>query len=385
MGSAADRTMIADIVIHSFSGRSPAARAPEGPSSPEAQAALAQYSLERLMAYGLPHADAVELRGRVTAGEDWQAVGADLAAACLAPPEASVAPESPATKANRLYRASALLRMSQQMMVSDDDRRREIYSRAADSYRQAARLTGDREHIIIETDQGPLAGWLFPSRGGPAIGSAVVIGGLEGWAMDFDPLGLGLAARHVDALVLDGPGQGESRMTHRHYLTTSWVRSYRGVFDHLAARTGGAPLAFVGNSLGGAMAIRLASQDARIIACCNNGGPRALGRPPANVSLPPKILAFCGEVSQEAAGEILQTLSHSVPDASVSCPLLIVHGALDHLVSTEAARSLFDWAKSSDKQMVIYSDGDHCVYNHSDDKHNLISDWVADRLSARNK
>ena len=385
MGLAADREATSRVIIHPFSGRSAAAQAPAGPSSPESQAALAQYSLERLMAYGVAHADAVELRGRVTTGESWQAVGADLAEACLAPPEASVAPARPATDANRLYRASALLRMSQQMMLGDDDLRREIYAHAADLYRRAAALTADREPILVETEHGPLAGWLYPSQGGNAVGCAVVIGGLEGWAMDFGDLALALAHRNVDTLALDGPGQGESRMAHHHYLTQSWVRSCQGVFDHLATRTGGAPLAFIGNSLGGAIAMRLASQDARIVACCNNGGPKAIGRPPANVSLPGKILAFCGGATQDAAAEILQTLSPAAPDAPVSCPLLIVHGALDHLVSTEDARSLFDWARSADKRMIIYSDGDHCVYNHSDDKHNLISDWVLERLGATNR
>ncbi len=100
------------------------------------------------------------------------------------------------------------------------------------------------------------------------------------------------------------------------------------------------------------------------------------------MSYPPKIMGLCGEATQEEAAEILPTLSPIAPDASVSCPLLIVHGALDHLVSTEDARSLFDWARSVDKQMIVYSDGDHCVYNHSDDKHNLIADWVLDRLVA---
>ncbi|MHB8530898.1 MAG: alpha/beta hydrolase family protein [Caulobacteraceae bacterium] len=376
--------MTPDVVIHSFSGRSAAARAPEG-LGPEERAALQQFSLDRLTAYGVHPADAVELRGRVAAGEGWQAVATGLAEDCLAPPEATVAPASPTTRANRLYRASALLRMSQMMMLADDDRRREIFARAADLYRQAAALTSDREPILVETEEGPLAAWLYPSRRGKPAASVVVIGGLEAWAMDFGDMGLELARPDIETLVVDGPGQGESRMNHRHYLTKSWVRSYQGVFDDLARRTGGAPLGVVGNSLGGAMALRLASQDARILACCDNGGPGAIGRPPANVSLPGKILAFCGDVTQEAAGEILQTLNPAAPDASVSCPLLIVHGALDHLVSTEAARSLFDWAKSRDKQMVIYSDGDHCVYNHSDDKHNLISDWISDRLTASNR
>jgi alpha-beta hydrolase superfamily lysophospholipase len=382
MGLAADRTMTPDVIIHPFSGRSAAAQAPGAAGSSEDQAALQQFSLERLMAYGVHDADAVEFRGRVIAGEAWRAVATDLAADCLAPPEASAAPASPATKANRLYRASALLRMSQIVMLADNDERREIFARAADLYRQGAAITGDREKITVETEGGPLVGWLYPSQRGTAAGCAVVIGGLEAWAMDFGDLGLELARRGLETLVADGPGQGESRLAHGHYLTKSWVRSYQGVFDYLVRRTGGAPLGVVGNSLGGAIALRLASQDARIVACCDNGGPRAIGRPPANASYPPKIAAFCGEATQEEAAQILPTLSPTAPDSSVSCPLLIVHGALDHLVSTDDTRAVFDWAKSADKQMVIYSDGDHCVYNHSDDKHNLISDWVMDRLGA---
>ncbi len=383
MDMADNRRMTPVAIIHPFSGRSPAALAPEGPGCPEAQAALRQFSMERLMGYGVHHADAVELRGRVTAGETWQVVATDLAAICLAPPEAPVAPSSRATLANRLYRASALLRMSQMMMLSDDDQRREIFSHAADIYRQAAALTGDREQIIVDTENGPLAGWLYPSQTGSAVGCAVVIGGVEGWAMDFGAQGLELARRGVDALVLDGPGQGESRMVHHHYLTQSWIRSYQGVFDHLATRTGGAPLAFVGNSMGGGLALRLASQDARIVACCDNGGPRAPGRAPPNTSFFRKMMAHCGDVTEEAAAGIWRTVNPTAPDAAVRCPLLVVHGGWDPLVSTEDAQGVFDWAESADKQMVIFSDGDHCVYNHADDKHNLISDWISDRLGAR--
>jgi alpha-beta hydrolase superfamily lysophospholipase len=386
MGSEATRKTTPAAITHSFSGRSAAALAPGGPSSPEAQAALRQFSLERMMGYGVHHADAIELRGRVTAGDAWQTVATDLAAICLAPPEASTAPASAATYANRLYRASALLRMSQMMMLADDDERREIFARAADLYREAAALTDDREQLVVETGEGPLAGWLYRSQNGASVGSAVVIGGVEGWAMDFGALGLELARRGVDALVLDGPGQGESRMVHNHYLTKTWVRSYQGLFDDHATRTGGGPLAFVGNSMGGAVAMRLASQDARIVACCDNGGPRAPrgspGGAPANTSFFRKMMAHCGDVTEAAASEIWRTINPMAPDASVTCPLLVVHGGLDPLVSSEDARSVFEWSSSADKQMVIYSDGDHCVYNHSDDKHNLISDWVSHRLSA---
>jgi len=374
-----DREKAPHAIVRPFTGRSAPAVTAEDPACPEAQAALRQLSLERLMAYGVHHADAVELRGRVAAGEAWQAVAAELAETDLAPPEASSAPASHATRANRLYRASALLRMSQMMMLSDTDERREIYSRAADLYLEAATLTADREKTIVETAQGPLVGWLFSPRR-PPIGCAVVIGGVEGWAMDFGALGLALAERGVETLALDGPGQGESRMTHRHYLTKTWTRSYAGVFDFMTTRNGGVPLAFVGNSMGGAVGLHLASREPRIVACCDNGGPKLPGRPRPNNSFSLKMAAHCGEVTEDEANSVWRTVDTVTTDTPLTCPLLIVQGGLDPMVSNEDAKAIFDWAKSPDKQMVTFSDGDHCVYNHADDKHNLIGDWVADRL-----
>src|SRR5258708_22315982 len=119
MSLAADRPTSPDVIIHTFSGRSAAARAPAA-SSPADQAALQQFSLERLTAYGLHYADAVELRGRVTAGEAWQAGATDLAAPFPAPPQTAVAPASPATHTQQLLPPPTLLSTSQIMLLSDD-------------------------------------------------------------------------------------------------------------------------------------------------------------------------------------------------------------------------------------------------------------------------
>jgi hypothetical protein len=32
--------------------------------------------------------------------------------------------------------------------------------------------------------------------------------------------------------------------------------------------------------------------------------------------------------------------------------------------------------------MVVFSDGDHCIYNHRSDRDNLVADWMRERLSA---
>lgn len=367
------------VVTRAFLGRQgPIA---SGLEDDEGAAALRQFSLERLMGYGVAHADAIELRGRTARGERWQDVAADLARACLRPPEDALALASLPTRVDRLYRASALMRMSQMMMLTDTDERRAIFARAAELYGQAARLSRDREKLTIATPGGDLAGWLFPVLGQPIRGCAVIIGGVEGWGMDFDSLGLALARRGVMALCLDGPGQGESRMVHGHYLNADWPRAYAAVFDEVIARAGGAPLAFIGNSMGGTVAMCLAALDKRIVALCQNGGPRRPVRPRSNKSFFIKMTAHCGEVDEAAATAIWLTVDPMAPAARIDCPLLVVHGGQDPLVSTEDATALFDWAACADKQMAIYSDGDHCVYNHLEDRNNLMADWVSDRLA----
>lgn len=354
---------------------------PFAPLAVEAEAALRQFSLERLMAYGVADADAKELRNRVAQGEAWMAVAQDMAAICLAPPESAVAPASPCTAANRLYRASALFRMSQMMFLTDNDERRAIVAESLRLYTEASRLSGDRTPVSIDTDGGVLGGWLHAATTSPAVGSAIVIGGIEGWAMDFGPLGSALARRGINALLLDGPGQGESRLAHRHHLTSEWAGAYRKAVDFLESKFNGAPIGIVGNSMGGAVATLVATMDGRIGACVNNGGPMDPARAEANPSFFKKMITHCGEVSHQDALKIWGTVSLVFSADSVRCPYLVVQGARDPLVTMDEAFRVFEHAQSKDKSMVVFSDGDHCVYNHEDDKRDLIADWLASRLA----
>lgn len=367
-------------ITRHFSGRNTVVAAEPTVLSAGSEAALRQFSIERLMGYGVTHADAVELRGRVQAGEEWKVVAIDLARQCLQPPEISCSAASAATQVNRLFRASALMRMSQMMMLSDSDERREIFARAADYYLRASELKDDRQKTRVETGNGTLIGWTFPVRDQPLRGTAIVIGGVEGWAMDFGDLGVALARRGVETLVLDGPGQGESRMSCGHYLTRNWAGSYRDVVEFMRRKTGNLPLAFIGNSMGGSLAVHLAARDAGISVCCDNGGPARTVLPTVNKTFASKMAAHCGPVPEQQAADIWFT-ANPLGDARLRCPFLLVHGGSDPLVSADDAREIFDWVSSTDKTMVVYSDGDHCVYNHSDDKLDLIGDWVADRLS----
>lgn len=348
--------------------------------SPISQAGLAQFSLERMTGYGVDYADAIELRARIQDGADWKEAGIALADEVLA-----LAPEdaSKASRINCLHRASALLRMSQMMMLDNSAERAEVFSRAATLYASAAALGLNRKRVIVDGPGGPLVGWLIRSTTLQSTGSAIIFGGMEGWAMDFDTMGDAMAARGIDALMLDCPGQGETRFAFGHYFAADWQRDLGAVIDFLEAQSSGRPVGIVGNSMGGSLAMTIAGSEPRIAACCNNGGALkpSMGRM-AGGAFFAKMVAFCGIEDADAVTAIWDTVTPTEASGNAGYPLLVVQGGKDPLITDDHAAMLFNMAPTSDKKMVRFSDGDHCIYNHRQDRDNLVADWMSARLTA---
>lgn len=372
--------------IRTFVGRRVENDAVIGALSIESQAALRQFSFERLLGYGIEYTDAVELRARVLDGQPLLDAATELAETCLMRAEAAGVPRpnhaTALTQAVFLRRASALLRISQVMMLVDTAERREIYARAVEAFGQAARLTGDREPFRVESGEGPLVGWRVPATV-ERIGSAIVIGGIEGYAMDFDAMGAALAARGVDAYLVDAPGQGATRFVHGTYLSPSWLGAFGAVIDEIEVRSPGTPIGFVGNSVGGALAMAVAAADPRIAACCDNGGiatPWLV--PPSIGTFFTKMMAFCNAATEEQSQAIWRAVDPTADGPNTGYPLLIVHGGRDPLVSDAMVDMVRNAVPTNDQEMVVFTDGDHCIYNHREERDMLIADWMAHRLNS---
>lgn len=351
--------------------------------SPDSQAGLRQFSLERMTGYGVDYADAIELRSRIIAGEPWLETAQALAHDALAAAERTDIPASDASKARLYYRASALLRMSQALMLEDNDARRDIVRRAVDCYSRATELGIAREHVHIETPEGKLSGW-FVEATTDVIGTAIVFGGVEGWAMDFDVVGDAMAARGIATLLIDAPGQGESRILNKHFLTPDWMESLRKAVDFVEARTPGKPIGIVGNSMGGGIAIALTANEPRIAACINNGGiiKPSLGRM-AGPTFFRKMIAFTGiegDNLEERAAAIWDHIQPLKPGVNADYPLLVVQGGRDLLVSDDHGKMFMAMAPTSNKVMEYFSDGIHCIYNHLADRDIVMADWMRARL-----
>src|SRR5260370_33502163 len=179
--------------------------------SVESQAALRQFSLEWLMGYGLAYADVIELRARVLEGEAWEAAATALAEIALKQANAASTGSAQTTRILYLRRASALLRMSQMMMLTNTPERGQIFARAATIYGEAAKLRSERQRFLVETDSGPLVGWLIPAPGG-GVASAIVIGGGAGRARDFERPCARRAWPDVHARSVGGRTMGERRL-----------------------------------------------------------------------------------------------------------------------------------------------------------------------------
>ena len=340
----------------------------------EGEAALRQLTLQRLMAYGVEYGDAARLRVAVQAGVRWKD-------ACLAIAEAVLAaspepPPSRASRCGRMFRASALLRMAQMMMLADSEERRILYRRAATLFEKAGREMSGLVRTLVPCRGTHLVGWHLPASHGTGNQTVVAVGGIEGWAMDLAPQAASLAERGLSVFLLDGPGQGESRFDHGAYLTAHWTDDLSAVLDHLHDRFDVRAFGLLGNSMGGNFAIHYAAADARIAACCSNGTVRVPLSQRSRTNFFPKMQAFFDPPSDGVWASL------EITPASVTsrAPFLIVHGELDPLVAVDDSRQILEWSQSDDKQMHVFAKGDHCVYDKPSDRADLISDWFASRL-----
>lgn len=133
--------------------------------------------------------------------------------------------------------------------------------------------------------------------------------------------------------------------------------------------------------MGGSFAMALTVDEPRIRACCDNGGiifPWMV--PPSAGTFFSKMVVFCGTDDPDEAVEVWKTVTPVADGPNAGYPLLVVQGGEDPMVSMELGEMLLRHAPTDDKQMVVFSDGNHCVYNHRQDRDVLIADWMRARL-----
>lgn len=364
---------------------------PEPPAHPDDDsfkaltAARRALPVQRLIGNGMDYADAVALHDAAVRGVPWIGAACWAGAANL---ERARGAGSRSTRRSHLFHAAACFRFGQSVLMRDGPEKVAIYRRALDAFTDAAALAEPvYDKVRIPWRDRFLSGWLIrPATAAPPP-VVIIFGGADGWREEYHNGALTLRERGVASLLLDGPGQGETRILDRVLFplagtpaTIDEAFSAAVTFLLSDARVSDR-VGIWGNSLGGSLAALTASRDPRLSACCVNGGSafpvNMLSRFPR---LAERLAAMTGIEGPDAAQQMLDDLALPPEANAIACPLLVLHGGADPLFSVEEASAIAEGAPVADKQILLWDDGDHCLYNHSFEKHVLAADWFAERL-----
>ncbi|MBK1838829.1 alpha/beta hydrolase [Azospirillum sp. YIM B02556] len=347
-------------------------------------AATRALPLQRLVGNGMDYADAVALHRMADAGIPWITATTFLGEANLTRARRAESAGSGRSARDHYRHAAACFRFGQSTLYFDDAEKKALYSRALDAFAEGARLDDPvTEKIGLQVGGATVGGWLMRPAGTTAGPVVMIFGGADGWREEYHSGARYLVERGIGAFLVDGLGQGETRILGNHHLAAPPEETFAGVADALVSRSFATSVGIWGNSLGGNFAARTASIHGGIAACCVNGGAaepiEVLDRFPKFID---RICAMMGQRDHEPARALMTALAIDRGCRAIRCPLLVIHGGQDPIFGVPNALSIYEKASSPDKTAVVWDDGDHCIYNHSHEKHSLIADWFVKRMSA---
>jgi hypothetical protein len=222
--------------------------------------------------------------------------------------------------------------------------RRMMYFPSADVPLPAQVGLSRAETVTFATDDGlMLNGWFVPGEGA-AAGTVIVFNGNAGNRAYRSELAAQLAARGLSVLLFDYRGYGENPGSPTEEGLALDARAARRYV--LSRDAVSRPLVYFGESLGSAVAVRLAVE-----------------HHPHAVILRSPFTSFVemGRLHYPIlpVGWILRDRYPSIDRiARIGCPLLVIAGSADTIVPVSQSRRLFDAAREP-KRLVIVEGADH--------------------------
>jgi dipeptidyl aminopeptidase/acylaminoacyl peptidase len=238
------------------------------------------------------------------------------------------------------------------------------------------------ERVAIPYDAGTtMYGILRKPWHVPKPPVVILIPGLDSVKEELHLYGEDFLRRGVAVLALDGPGQGEMEFTHR--MRFDYEVPVRHAISYLENRTDvdAGRVGLMGVSLGGYYAPRAAAYDHRVKAAIANAGPYSVADEFAHMpSLTRQAFISRLHTTDSAlAVEQLRAFDLSGVMERVTCPLLIIMGRQDRVVSPHEAERMAHDARG-DVTLWMFEDGNH-VCNNIPYKHRpQQADWMRRQL-----
>ena len=336
----------------------------------------------RLIGNGFNYVDYNDLQDALDAGEDWLEVCYRLGDRAAGKAEEELKKGHGVTARSFFLNATAAYRVGQYTILHDNEQKLDMYKKLMDCFAQAAKLSNPPyEKVEIPYEDYTMPGYLMLPPGGDANCPAVVVlGGADGWREEFHQFSERLLERGLAALIVDGPGQGETRLFRKIYMPVEVEKPFTACVDWLYDDNRvGKNIGLVGHSFGGYLAPRTAYYAKNLKACVGFGGSynpaELLSRNPAAI---PIFSAVFGKDKEDTA-ELLKQVNLEGLAEKITCPLLMVHGDQDPLFPLDDVKRVYEKA-SGPKELKVYENDGHCCHNHDLEAICYIVDWLADTL-----
>jgi len=342
------------------------------------------FPVSRLLSSGMAYEDVLALHASVADGKDWHQVAEELGSENGLRAEDAIAHGRTMTARGWHLYASACYRTGQAVLPDSKPDKARLYRKAIEHFGNAGELTDPPfEHRLVAYGTRQVRTWLIRPAV-PRPPTVVVLGGFDGWREEHEFASRPLLERGIAVVLMEAPGQGETRIFGRNFMHEGYEHAFSAVLDMVRADSRLADSVGIwGNSFGGCLAARAALADKRFRAVCVNGGSvqpaEVLERFPRLTS---RVQDLFGLDDPDRARTALESFRLDAGQlASLTAPLLVLHGAPDRIFLIENARSMHAWAGSADKTFREWADGEHCIYNHAEERNLLVADWFTDRLN----
>jgi alpha-beta hydrolase superfamily lysophospholipase len=205
---------------------------------------------------------------------------------------------------------------------------------------------------------------------------------MSGWATAYLSMAEAVCDAGLSCLLVDGPGQGESRLVGGVFLSAEVAKGFSRFVDLAVEASDSAPVGLWGNSFGGLFAALTAAADPRVAACCINGAPSRCEVPHFRTAAE-QMAAMFGAPMLDGAAQVLPELTFDGARTPIAAPVLVLEGGADPLVPLGSQAAFRQGNHHPLSQTLTWEDGEHTIYNHHEERNGRVSRWLFDALTGR--
>ena len=286
-----------------------------------------------------------------------------------------------ALAARHFLSASAAYNFAQYVIFLDIGRKRALHDACVRAYAQASPLFDPPARPFeVPFRRRLMQGYLRLPAGGRPAPVVVLFNGTNGAKEEMHWWGASLLERGVAVITFDGPGLGAT--WHRMSMVAEPRPVGVAILNQIEATAELDPeaVAFFGMSLGGYLAIRMATHDTRVRAVAAVSPPYSADVY-WNVTLSAlrRELAALYDIDEREMGASVDRITLADVLPRLRCPLIVAGGGHDLITPGTEAWRIFEDCRSP-RELIYYPEGGHECFNVLADLRPRMVGWMVHQL-----